>query len=163
MYLFLDDIRSPEDARVVLHSENAVAILRNHNYEIVRNYQQFTSWIEENGLPALISFDNDLGEQDDKTGYDCAQWLVYYCLKRKIGLPEWSIHSANPVGVKNIQMLLISYAKHIANAPLSFQENSEVGKAILKFQSPVTFEKAKFQAKWLKENSMSRNKKKRFE
>lgn len=31
------------------------------DWDIVRNYQDFVSYIKRNGLPHFISFDNDLG------------------------------------------------------------------------------------------------------
>jgi hypothetical protein len=38
----------------------------------------------------------------EKTGYDCAKWLVNYCLDNNQKLPNFIIHSMNPVGTKNI-------------------------------------------------------------
>ena len=48
-----------------------------------------------------ISFDHDLGVE--KTGYDLAKWIE--AMAHSAGLPplEWAVHSANPVGVKNIE------------------------------------------------------------
>lgn len=99
-----------------------------------KNYDEFVSWIKTNGLPDAICFDHDLGmdvalkarakgmskrksrelKQHEKTGYDCAKWLVEYCLDNKLALPKWNIQSANPVGKANIEGLFGSFAKHIA-------------------------------------------------
>ena len=38
----------------------------------------------------------------EKTGYDCAKWLVEYCLDNDLSLPKYQVHSMNPVGKKNI-------------------------------------------------------------
>lgn len=75
------------------------------------------------GLPDFISFDHDLADEHyedildfgianyesytEKTGYECAKWLVDYCIDHKIPLPEYAVHSDNPVGSANI----ISYLK----------------------------------------------------
>jgi hypothetical protein len=61
--LFLDDIRQPKDA--FLYDDHGVMLLKktdtsNGNWEIVRNYDDFVKIIEERGLPAVVSFDNDL-------------------------------------------------------------------------------------------------------
>ena len=78
---------------------------------ICKNYSQFVKTIEQEGLPEFICFDHDLGEE--KTGYDCAKFLVDYCLKNKLKLPDWYIQSANIVGKMNIAGLLKNYKKEI--------------------------------------------------
>lgn len=103
--LFLDDLRSTYDAfnmtlRITYISDQWV---------IVRSYDEFVSYITKNGLPGRISFDHDLGE--GKTGHDCAHWLIEYCLDRNLTLPEWRVHSMNPVGKDNIDLLLLSFKK----------------------------------------------------
>ncbi|MBI3503058.1 MAG: hypothetical protein HY063_14825 [Bacteroidetes bacterium] len=89
----------------------------------VKSYSEFVEWITSNGLPSAICFDHDLGERRDaikyekmcseKTGYDCAKWLVEYCLDNNIKeIPKWNIQSANPVGKENINGLLLSFLKN---------------------------------------------------
>lgn len=103
--LFLDDVRKPPDA----------------TWDVVRSYEQFVAYIEANGVPEVISFDHDLADQHylideenpdsgkipyekyaEKTGYDCAKWLVEngYEVKR------WMVHSMNPGGAANIRFAL---------------------------------------------------------
>lgn len=76
----------------------------------VRSYTEFINYINQNGLPDFISFDHDLGLEE--SGFDCAKWLVNYCLDKKIGLPEFTVHSQNPVGKKNIESLLNNFIKN---------------------------------------------------
>lgn len=76
---------------------------------IVRTYTEFIGWIIQNGLPHYISFDHDLSDIEstqEKTGYDCALWLVDYCLNHQLQCPEWYCHSMNPVGKTKIMGLL---------------------------------------------------------
>lgn len=102
-------------------------------FEVVwlKSYLEFTSWISEHGLPDGICFDHDLSDfqamksgfpdmmedcswpEHEKTGYDCAKWLVEYCMNNKLALPAWNIQSANPVGKENIHCLLLSFIKHV--------------------------------------------------
>jgi hypothetical protein len=96
--LYLDDIRTP----------------KTEGWDIVRSYNEFVSWIETNGLPDMVSFDHDLGEVDEKTGYDAAKWLGQYCIDNNISLPEYNVHSANPVGSANIEAYL-SFIKRYQN------------------------------------------------
>lgn len=97
----------------------------------VKDYDEFVVWITENGLPTKISFDHDLAdehyappdrygdynvwasEQDfkEKTGMDCAKWLIDYCLDNNKELPIWTVHSANPSGAENIRRLLQNFLK----------------------------------------------------
>lgn len=55
----------------------------------------------ESGDVDYISFDHDLGD-NVKTGYDVAIAIEELAYFKKIGKIEWDIHSANPVGAKNI-------------------------------------------------------------
>ncbi len=75
----------------------------------VRNYKEFISYIRNFGLPQYISFDHDLGEEN--TGYDCAKFLVEYCLDHRRRLPAWHVHSQNPVGKENIERLLQNFQR----------------------------------------------------
>ena len=116
--LYLDDIRIPQT----------------EGWDIVRNYDDFVAWIRLNGVPDEVSFDHDLGEdvakekvangmskrkareekKYTKSGYDCAKWLVEYCIKNNLPyLPEYNVHSANPVGKANIESYLSNAKKHL--------------------------------------------------
>ena len=105
--LFLDDIRN-----VKMVYKN----LTDEDFIIVRNFKDFKKVIIENGLPELISFDNDLGLDENENiaedGYAAAKWLVY-----ESGLDlrnlKFNVHSANPVASKQIQSLLDNYIKHL--------------------------------------------------
>ncbi len=116
--LFLDDIRSPIDA---YHYTKQDVFLRN-DWEIVRNYEQFVTRITETVLPEMISFDHDLADEHhlesdsqksvEKTGYDCAKWVIEYCLDHNAKLPKFFSHSMNPVGKENIERLLNNFKKN---------------------------------------------------
>lgn len=73
----------------------------------LRSYTEFVAYIEANNLPDFISFDHDLGIEE--SGYDCAKWLVNYCLDHNLRLPEFEVHSQNPVGKVNILALLNNF------------------------------------------------------
>lgn len=119
--LYLDDIRIP----------------KTDGWEIVRTYDEFVKYIETNGVPDVISFDHDLAKEhtkyyfengghenppnplnqqfNEKTGYDAAKWLCEYCWTNGLPLPEWNVHSANPVGSDNIKFLLNNFQKKYNN------------------------------------------------
>ena len=70
--LFLDDFRFPKD--VYPEAEE-------NKFDIVRSYDDFVEYIEQNGLPEFISIDNDLGfdvkrRKISLSGFDAANWLV---------------------------------------------------------------------------------------
>ena len=73
-----------------------------------KTQSEFENYIKENGLPDLISFDNDLGIGNGE-GYDCAKWLVEYCLDNNVQCPKWFVHSSNPVAKENIEKLLNNF------------------------------------------------------
>ena len=108
IWLYLDDVRIPTEGE----------------WEIVRNYDEFVAHIKLNGLEnyEVISLDHDLGEGamveyytnvkpnyeldynriPEKTGMDCARYLVAEAMNKKIPLPTIYVHSANPIGAANI-------------------------------------------------------------
>lgn len=135
--LFLDDIRIPKDS-IGLVPSNFNKFYFEDNWVIVRNFFEFCNHIQKFGLPDFISFDHDLADdhyndlfsdenwfKDDgdvvlkydsykeKTGYECAKWLVDWCLENSEKLPDYIVHSANPVGKKNIESYLNNANKHL--------------------------------------------------
>jgi len=106
-HLFLDDIRTIEMVYEPIFSEC---------FEIVRNYEDFVSYITTNGLPQFISFDNDLGLDDNGNiapdGYAAAKWLVYESGLDLSNL-QFKVHSANPVAAEQIRGLLNNYIKFL--------------------------------------------------
>jgi len=126
-YLFLDDVRVPKDVTWVL-----IGTGKSYNegisapWEIVRSYKDAIKWVEKNGFPDVISFDHDLGysgvsfsngiavvtdSHEERSGYDFAKWLIEYDLDTNT-MPKdfkFTVHSMNPVGVKNITNLLENY------------------------------------------------------
>lgn len=134
--LFLDDFRTPEVASKYMLARGVAPTLYTENdWIVVKNYNEFVNHIEKNGLPDLISFDHDLSDEHydpsmykgaaayaeaekrftEKTGYHCAQWLIEYCIDNKQYIPDFIVHSMNPVGTKNIQELLDSAIKNQNN------------------------------------------------
>ncbi|MBA3681436.1 MAG: hypothetical protein H0W73_09760 [Bacteroidetes bacterium] len=107
--LFLDDIRTVE--MVFKKKED-------QNFIVVRNFEDFKKVIIEKGLPDYISFDNDLGLDENEEvapdGYAAAKWLVYDSGFDLINL-KFNVHSANPVASVQIQSLLDNYIKHLKN------------------------------------------------
>jgi hypothetical protein len=118
IYLYLDDVRIPTEGE----------------WQVVRNYDEFVSHIRLNGLEnyETISLDHDLGESamqeyytntkpkfeldynriDEKTGMDCAKWLVAESGDKKIPLPQIYVHSANPIGSANMMGYINNYFRN---------------------------------------------------
>lgn len=95
--MFLDDIRDPPSG------EWFVA----RTCEEARNY-----CLELGHAPSLISFDHDLGVEAGEDGHEFAKWLVHKDLDISGFIPadfEFRVHSANPVGIANIEGLLRQY------------------------------------------------------
>lgn len=108
IYLYLDDVRMPTEG----------------DWQVVRNYEEFVSHIQINGLEnyEVISLDHDLGEGamveyytnvkpnyeldykriPEKTGMDCVRYLISEAIDKKITLPKIYVHSANPIGSANM-------------------------------------------------------------
>lgn len=98
--LFVDDIRDP----TTYYDVQCV---------VARSYHEAVDIINEKGLPRFISFDHDLADFQagiEKTGYDLAKFIVDLLMDDPtLKMPTWKIHSANPVGAKNISCYLEGY------------------------------------------------------
>lgn len=89
MKIFLDDMRAIPD-----------------RYEGARDFNEFVSIMKNNkGNIDTISLDHDLGTI--KTGYDACKWIIEN--EFFDGLKTVIIHTANPVGGKNMEQLLDRY------------------------------------------------------
>jgi hypothetical protein len=122
--LYLDDFRDPIDSSYYRNEP----VYTNLDWIVVRNYDEFTKKIEELGIPEVVSFDHDLAdvhyekqqfnyndETQEKTGYHCAKWLIYYCIDNKKDLPAMIlVHSMNPAGTQNIWSLFNTYWKSLS-------------------------------------------------
>lgn len=116
--LFLDDLRNPPD----------------RSWVTCRSVAAAQEYIEAYGYPYLISFDHDLGmkttgvaggfiilaqEVVAPTGYDFAKWLCECDLDEpwmsRLNF-RYQVHSANPVGKRNIDGYLSHYFKAVVHA-----------------------------------------------
>ena len=116
--LYLDDVRTPNG----------------DDWQIVRNYDEFVAHIKLNGLENydVISLDHDLGDTamieyytntkpnfeldynriKEKTGMDCARFLVAESMNKNIPLPQIYVHSANPIGSANMMGYINNYFRN---------------------------------------------------
>ena len=100
MKLYLDDVRDLPD----------------ESFDLARSYDEAVNYVKENGIPTFISFDHDLGVDENEkllpTGFDFAKWLVEMDMDNIYKFPEnfsFNVHSANPVGKANIEGYLNNY------------------------------------------------------
>jgi hypothetical protein len=125
MKLFLDDVRNPTDCFGYVKAYGIRPDTYLGFWHVVKTYDEFVRFIQERGLPEIVSFDHDLADEhyneamyegDDsygklyetfkeKTGYDAAKWLVNYCEEKGLPLPICFCHSMNPAGRQNINNL----------------------------------------------------------
>lgn len=62
----------------------------------------------DTGLVTHISFDHDLGDAEDGTGYDVAKWIERLAYYGELPPLTWEIHSDNPAGRENIKRAMSS-------------------------------------------------------
>lgn len=122
--LFLDDFRSPCNIKHI-----NLPLLE---YKIAKNYNEFCEIINKNGIPNFVSYDHDLADEHyqdlaralasncvlnysqykEKTGYDCAQFLIEKCSNLKVKHPNFVVHSMNVIGRQNIMSLIRAFNKN---------------------------------------------------
>jgi hypothetical protein len=120
--IYLDDVRMP---------------IQKDGWVVVRSYNEFVDKVNEIGLEniELISLDHDLGDTamdewyrnvyhnytldynniTEKTGMDCAKWLVEQWMDGK-PVVDVVVHSANAIGAANISGHINNY-RHINRLP----------------------------------------------
>ena len=89
MKLWLDDVRA------MPHDFDLWAI----------SYDEAIDYLNKNNI-TYISFDHDLG--GGKTGYDLACVIEHGAHSGKFNRIGWDVHSANPVGKRNIEKAMTS-------------------------------------------------------
>lgn len=101
--LYLDDERNPKTTPAT------------GEWVVCRTVADAITEIElRSSFPSYISFDHDLGD-NCPTGFDFAKWLVEQELSGTYQFSQnfhFNVHSANPVGKKNIEGYLEGYFKH---------------------------------------------------
>jgi hypothetical protein len=114
--LWLDDIRNPKEpyrgnpdfpSWAFILNDHCLGIEDDWETVWVKNYEEFKSWIKDNGLPDAICFDHDLGS--GPSGKAAAAWLVEYCIDNQKPLPLYASQSDNSVGRENILSLLDNF------------------------------------------------------
>ena len=118
--LFLDDEKKPRD----IWSDTKISEYAVYNWVTVKDYDSFIDIIKDKGLPTRISFDHNLSEEhykleegknipyesfESKTGYDCAVWLIEYCIDHSQTLPSYKVHCNKGVGSLNIENILKNF------------------------------------------------------
>ncbi len=100
--LYLDDLRPLPD----------------NTYILARSYNEAITYVLNYGIPDFVSFDHDLGSDQKEnllpSGYDFAKWLVEQDMNFNYMFPtnfKFYVHSANPIGKKNIESYLNNYLK----------------------------------------------------
>lgn len=129
--LWLDDIRNPFDLEANWLVFSPFELLEGDEVIWVKSYNEFRKYIEDYGVPDGVCFDHDLSDfqalkgsgylddvpfpEDEKTGKDCADFLVNYCIDNGTPLPLWNCQSANPIGKENINSVLNNFKKYQEN------------------------------------------------
>ncbi len=139
--LFLDDERNPADVTwVAIYNHAPFEVVRSFDefvnfitqfgipdfvtfdhdladthYKAMANVevepgQKCKIWMpdEEGGLNMSVDYGTE------KTGYDCAKWLVDFCIDTGTKFPKYMVHSMNPIGKKRINDY-IEWAKEKTN------------------------------------------------
>ena len=86
MRIWLDDIRDPKD-----YNQTNIIWVKTAGDAIGHLLSRQVTF---------ISFDHDLGI--DLDGHDVATFIEQMVYEKKIPMPKWNIHSANPVGEAEI-------------------------------------------------------------
>lgn len=97
--LFLDDERYPTHVDPTLDRQWIVA----------RSTEEAIQEVTHRGFPWFMSLDHDLGSND--TTMDFLRWLVWEYGGSVVSPPQYQIHSANPVGAKNIEAFMNSWKR----------------------------------------------------
>lgn len=110
--------KSLKEYRIFLDDERMVHDVYKDHYDFVtvRNLEEFKEVILDRGVPTFISFDHDLGEDENGSvrpgGYDVAKWLVYE-MELDIRAMGFKVHSWNIQTRDQIGGLLENWKKEL--------------------------------------------------
>ena len=99
--LFIDDEREPPGQA--------------SDWVIARSSDEAIETVLARGVPEFVSYDHDLG------GDDISLWFIYWMIDRYLegditAFPvNYTVHSQNPVGARNIQGLLDNFIQTVVN------------------------------------------------
>jgi hypothetical protein len=109
----------------------------------VNSYTQFVDHIKTNGIPEYVSFDYDLSNNniDNKNGYDCAVWLIKYCIKNNIEIPEWDVHCEEEHYKNHIKNLFKNYGIVLIEEKLKNYFYTQISDGVIRLdRKDVSFE-----------------------
>jgi hypothetical protein len=125
--LFIDDVRLPVDCANYMPDH---VKYRKKEWIILRSYNEVVKFLKNNKIEDIehVSYDHDLADEHydythewgnkeiynsmkEKTGYDCAKYIVDKCMDANISHPQFDVHSMNPVGKNNIIKYIENYNK----------------------------------------------------
>jgi hypothetical protein len=109
--LFIDDERDPHHVTWLPD----VNIYADGDWLIARDWPEVCEIIITLGLPTVISFDHDLGD-NKSTGYDIAKKISDFIMNGTLQIPEnfvYYVHSKNPVGKQNIDCYMKNFLQHM--------------------------------------------------
>ena len=96
MKLWVDDIRLPPDGWVW-----------------AKNYDQAIDLLKTNEVSNL-SLDHDLGDENEKTGYDIMRWIEEKAFfDADWSLPRIKFHTSNPAGRRNMNACLLAIKRRM--------------------------------------------------
>lgn len=117
--LWVDDTRDPKDSvwRNIIYKNRLYGKdgqptefqLDGKQIAWAKNAKGFVKCLLGFGMPCAIFFDHDLGDGPD--GKYCANYLVEFCLKYNMNLPEYYSQSSNTPGRENILSYLDDFKK----------------------------------------------------
>jgi len=107
--VFLDDVRKEPVGWVRAHTA-----------------QDAIEWLQEREV-SHISLDHDLGSEEAGTGYDVLKWIEREVAMAGYEPPHMTIHSANPVGRKRMEMAIQSILRLYEVANMEYQEDGYSG------------------------------------
>lgn len=109
--LYLDDLRNPADTYT-----GAVPELAPQTWIVARSSQEARKLVEKLGMPMRMSLDHDLGICSNGKGGMTTditptflRWLANEYWDGCAMVPTYIVHSANPVGAKNIESFMVSW------------------------------------------------------
>lgn len=135
-HLFLDDVRMPGHVTWINLPDAVYEVVRNYKQfvktiethgvpEFVtfdhdladEHYKHMILDCQENAkFKKLFEVADEIKPHDygpEKTGYECAKWLVDYCHDNATKFPEFTVHSMNPVGTERIKQYIENAKKHL--------------------------------------------------
>ena len=84
--------------------------IEHEQFTSINNLEQLQLFVKEVSMPHRITIGIDSLSKD--VAYECASWLILYCIEQQLKFPDYVINSGRSNDDKQLENLIVNFTKH---------------------------------------------------